>query len=75
VRVRLLPVASQGPGPPRQGAWSPLSFHSFFCAAALVHSTSPDGAVVAILGTVILVSCVRDFSVSGNETLAPWALS
>jgi hypothetical protein len=52
-----------------------LSFHSFFCAAALVHSTSPDGAVVAILGTVILVSCVRDFSVSGNETLAPWALS
>jgi len=34
-----------------------------------------DGAVVAILGTVILVSCVRDFSVSGNETLAPWALS
>jgi hypothetical protein len=51
VSVRLLPVASKGPGPPRRGAWSPLSFHSFFCAAALVHSTSPDGAVVAILGS------------------------
>ena len=31
------------------------------------------GAVVIVVGVVILTWCVREFCVSGNGTLAPWA--
>lgn len=32
-----------------------------------------DGAIVAALGIVVLIWCVREFYVAGRGTLAPWS--
>ena len=33
----------------------------------------PDGALVLVIGCLVLLACVREFYVSGKGTLAPWA--
>jgi protein-S-isoprenylcysteine O-methyltransferase Ste14 len=37
------------------------------------NATSRAGLVILALGTLILLSCVRDFYVAGKGTLAPWS--
>jgi protein-S-isoprenylcysteine O-methyltransferase Ste14 len=62
-----------------------LAFLALPCTVALVvplvvlrpadrsHPFATTGLVVLVLGSVVLLWCVRDFYVSGKGTLAPWA--
>jgi protein-S-isoprenylcysteine O-methyltransferase Ste14 len=34
---------------------------------------NPTGMLLAVAGTLILLSCIRDFYVAGKGTLAPWS--
>lgn len=34
---------------------------------------APDGIAILVIGSVVLLWCVRDFYVAGRGTLAPWA--
>lgn len=40
---------------------------------ANARSLSPAGAIVVVLGVVVLLRCVRDLYVAGRGTLAPWS--